>query len=124
MGPFHKLSLSLSVGNKICINFRGDRIDVKNEELFSGKIWVGESAVSNGLVDGVSTIPRFIESEFGGLDKIQLIAVKPKKSGFLGKLVGSAGAHAGMAIAENFNTREIANAILSHNNDPSQRIKM
>ena len=85
---------------------------------------MGENAVSNGLVDGVSTIPRFVESEFGGLDKIQLIPVKPKKTGFFSKLFGSAGAHAGMAIAEKFDTHEIASAILSHNNDPSQRIKM
>ena len=31
------------------------------EDLFSGKVWIGQQAVEKGLADGVSTIPRFIE---------------------------------------------------------------
>ena len=40
---------------------RGDRINPKDEDLFSGKVWIGQQAVEKGLADGVSTIPRFIE---------------------------------------------------------------
>ena len=43
------------------ISSRGDRIDPKDEDLFSGKVWIGQQAVDKGLADGVSTIPRFIE---------------------------------------------------------------
>ena len=43
------------------ISSRGDRIDPKDEDLFSGKVWIGQQAVDNGLVDGLSSIPRYIE---------------------------------------------------------------
>ena len=43
------------------ISSRGDRIDPKDKDLFSGKVWIGQQAVDNGLVDGLSSIPRYIE---------------------------------------------------------------
>ena len=43
---------------------RGDRINPKDEDLFSGKVWIGQQAVDKGLADGVSTIPRFIQVIF------------------------------------------------------------
>ena len=43
------------------ITSRGDRINPKDEDLFSGKVWIGQQAVDNGLVDGLSSIPRYIE---------------------------------------------------------------
>lgn len=109
---------------KQIISSRGNRIDIKDEEeLFSGKIWVGEQAVKKGLVDGVQTMPRFLETEFGGLDKVQLSVVRSKSDGIM-NLFQNAGMHAGLAIAENIDVHKLAMDILNAHNDPSQRVRM
>ena len=97
---------------------RGDRINPKDEDLFSGKVWIGQQAVEKGLADGVSTIPRFIESEFGGLDKISTVTISTTKKSILENLFSSTGSAAGLAFAENLDHLSILekSSLMSYDN--------
>ena len=63
---------------------RGNRLKADDNALFNGDVWVGQSAVEVGLVDGVSTIPRFVKEEFG--DSVKVAHFKAKASPLAGLL--------------------------------------
>lgn len=64
---------------------RGDRL--KNDELFTGEVWVGKDAVDNGLVDGVAHLqPKMVEL-FG--KEVRLNVFGQKKSLFKRLGIGS-----------------------------------
>ncbi|MEL7544847.1 MAG: S49 family peptidase [Pseudomonadota bacterium] len=53
---------------------RGDKLVGDPTELFDGKVWVGERAVENGLIDGLSDVRTKMRSLFGDKIKLKLIA--------------------------------------------------
>ncbi len=57
---------------------RGDRL--KGKKLFTGDIWVGEQAVANGIVDGISHIVPKMQELYG--KDVRLPVYGPKKSLF------------------------------------------
>ena len=67
-------------------NARGDKLKAPESKLFSGQVWVGKEAVDLGLVDGISTIHKFIANEFG-VDKVTVENIT-QKSGPLSSLFG------------------------------------
>lgn len=54
--------------------------EASDSELFSGKVWVGQEAVSLGLVDGIYTMNRFIEAEMGGTQNVSIVKVATPNS--------------------------------------------
>lgn len=65
---------------------RGEKLQTGNEELFSGAFWVGQEAVSLGLVDGLGDIRSILRQRFG--DKVQLRMIEPARAPLLGRLLG------------------------------------
>lgn len=57
---------------------RGDRL--KNGDLFTGEIWVGQKAVEVGLADGIGHLVPVMKGLFG--DKVRFNVHGPKKSFF------------------------------------------
>ncbi len=55
---------------------RGEKL--KGENLFTGEIWIGQSAVENGLIDGIAHMVPELKARFG--DKVQFRVYGPKKS--------------------------------------------
>lgn len=55
---------------------RGDRLNTETE-LFDGSIWVGDEAMSTGLIDGVGHLVPKMKEVFG--DKVQLRPYQMKK---------------------------------------------
>lgn len=69
---------------------RGNRLNINDEELFSGKFWLASSALKIGLIDDIVTnYESFIKQKFGKKTKINVL--KSKKgvlnSLFYGKIV-------------------------------------
>ena len=50
----------------------------KDSEVFSGRVFVGEYAVQNGLADSTLSMQDLLEKKFPGRDDLQLIEVKLK----------------------------------------------
>ncbi|MCF6272461.1 MAG: S49 family peptidase [Rhodobacteraceae bacterium] len=50
---------------------------LSGENLFNGEIWLGQQAVENGLIDGISHLVPEMKSRFG--DKVQFKVYGPKK---------------------------------------------
>ena len=44
------------------------------------QVWVGQEAVSLGLVDGIYTMNRFIEAEMGGTQNVSIVKVATPNS--------------------------------------------
>ncbi len=57
---------------------RGDKLNGKDEELFSGDFWSGRQALSLGLVDGVADLRGKMRAVFG--DKVRLRVVEQPRS--------------------------------------------
>lgn len=72
---------------------RGDRLDGE-QDLFTGEIWVGDSAMPTGLIDGVSHLIPKMKEVYG--DKVQF-KVYAQKRPFLSRFGASL---AGDAMAE------------------------
>lgn len=45
-------------------NGRGNKLDLSNPDLFSGRYWVGEQAKHLGLIDGYSTVDKLAKEEY------------------------------------------------------------
>ena len=58
---------------------RGDRLS-PDEDLFTGEVWVGKSAIDVGLVDGIAHVVPKMKEIFG--DKVRLIPYGQKRSLF------------------------------------------
>ena len=60
---------------------RGNRLK-DEDDLFSGKIWVGQRAVDVGLADLVGNVESYVRKEFGGLEKVNMKRIKSPKWNF------------------------------------------
>ena len=63
---------------------RGDRL--ADENLFTGDIWVGQSAVENGLIDGIGHLVPVMKQRFG--DEVQF-KIYGQKKGLLARFGAS-----------------------------------
>ncbi len=43
---------------------RGGKLDLTNQDLFSGRYWIGEDALKLGLIDGYSTVDSLAREEY------------------------------------------------------------
>lgn len=76
-------SLQLDIHNSFIAhvkNRRGSKLTGDEDELFSGKFWTGEAALTLGLIDGVGVMQDVLEKRFG--DQLKLVHVSQKKSFF------------------------------------------
>ncbi len=55
---------------------RGDKL-ADNPDLFTGEVWIGQSAVEQGLADGIGHLVPTMKDRFG--DKVQLRRLEQKK---------------------------------------------
>ncbi len=55
---------------------RGDKL-VDNPDLFTGEVWIGQSAVEQGLADGIGHLVPTMKDRFG--DKVQFRRLEQKK---------------------------------------------
>ena len=69
---------------EVVLKSRGKKINIQNNNIFSGSFWAGKEAVKLGLVDGVGDLNTIMEKKFG--EKIKYIPIKPKKSFLKGVL--------------------------------------
>lgn len=56
---------------------RGDRLTA-NRDLFTGEIWVGQSAIDDGLADAIGHVVPVMQNRYG--DKVKFITYGPKRS--------------------------------------------
>lgn len=56
---------------------RGERLKGKDEDLFEGQIWTGQSAFNAGLVDALGDMRGVMRDKYG--DKVRLINLEPEK---------------------------------------------
>jgi signal peptide peptidase SppA len=70
---------------------RGDRLDDERDDLFSGEVWTGASAVKFGLVDGLGSLRTVVAERF---PEAEIVLAEPRKP-LLARL-GLGGAAAGM----------------------------
>lgn len=77
---------------------RGERLK-EDSQTFSGRFWTGEQAVSNGLIDGLSTTAA-VARDIIGVEK--LVDFTPEEDVFT-RLSEQIGASAGQAIGAKFN---------------------
>ena len=64
------------------------RPGIKDDDVFSGRVFIGETAKEKGLVDDVSTLAEMIEKKWPGREDIKLVEVKRKLEGGLMSLIG------------------------------------
>ncbi|WP_210497227.1 S49 family peptidase [Microvirga antarctica] len=65
---------------------RGAKLSTDNPDLFSGSFWVGQEALSLGLIDGLGDIRSILRLRFG--DKVDLRMIEPARPPLLGRLMG------------------------------------
>ncbi len=63
---------------------RGERLKGADPELFDGRVWTGDAALANGLVDGLGDARATIRARFG--KEARLALVNPKPGGLLRRL--------------------------------------
>ena len=63
---------------------RGERLKGADAELFDGRVWTGDAALANGLVDGLGEARATIRARFG--KEARLAQVNPKPSWLLRRL--------------------------------------
>ncbi|AGM40914.1 peptidase S49 [Spiribacter salinus M19-40] len=69
---------------------RGERLDTKDETLFSGRIWTGEQGIALGLADGLGT-PRTVAAEvIGAEQRIEYAPPRPFLDRALERVGGAA----------------------------------
>jgi protease-4 len=78
---------------------RGDRLK-ETPELFTGLVWIGDEAVSMGLIDGLGDIRSIARNEFG---EETLIDYAPEKS-ILDKLAGGIGTELATKLQQTLQT--------------------
>ncbi len=78
---------------------RKNKLKAKDEVLFNGEFWGGNTAVDLGLVDGIDNMYNFLEKKFGKEVKIEYI--KAKESWFKKKFMA------------NINSDELVEAVYS-----------
>lgn len=70
---------------------RGDRIVKKDVDLdndvFTGRTWIGENAYKIGLTDGIAQMGPFIKKKFG--DDVRLVTTTSEKASLLSMLAGA-----------------------------------
>lgn len=69
----------------VVLESRKDKLQ-DNEDIFSGKFWAGNVAVSLGLVDGVSSLHQKMTDLYG--EEFKLVPIKSDKKGMLEKVMG------------------------------------
>lgn len=67
---------------------RGEKLAREREDLFSGAFWVGDEALSLGLIDGFGDVRSFLQQRFG--DKVQMKLIEPARQPLLGRVLGRA----------------------------------
>ena len=75
---------------------RGDKLqDPETNEIFSGKFWAGKTALSLGLIDGITSLHDKMTDLYG--DNFKLIPIRSDKRGIIEKYIGM---HAETAVSE------------------------
>ncbi|MGB0497086.1 MAG: S49 family peptidase [Rubricella sp.] len=59
---------------------RGQRLTLAEDELFTGRVWVGQSAVDGGLADGIGHLVPVLKERYG--EKIRLVPINQRRSFF------------------------------------------
>lgn len=57
---------------------RGDRLQGSEDELFSGRAWTGNQALSLGLIDGVGSLKDIMKEKFGDRTRFLLCSESPQ----------------------------------------------
>jgi serine protease SohB len=71
---------------------RGDRLRGEDGELFDGRVWTGDGALRQGLIDGLGEARTTIQSRFG--KEARLVLANPKRGWLLRRLrFGTGAAH-------------------------------
>ena len=65
---------------------RGDAL-AENDELFSGRVWVGDRAVEQGLADRIGHLVPVMKDRYG--DKVRIKTLAPPKGGLLSRFTAS-----------------------------------
>ena len=65
---------------------RGKKIKSRDEEIFNGLFWVGNSSIKLGLADGIGNIEEVMKKKFGQKTKIKIIE---QRKSFLQKKLSS-----------------------------------
>jgi signal peptide peptidase SppA len=66
---------------------RGDKLqNTEENEIFSGKFWGGETSLSLGLIDGISSLHDKMTALYG--DNFKLVPIKIDKKGIFEKYIG------------------------------------
>jgi signal peptide peptidase SppA len=71
---------------------RGDRLSNDHDDLFSGEVWTGASAVKRGLVDGLGTLRGVLSERY---PDAEVVIAEPRRS-LLARLGVGGGAAAGV----------------------------
>ncbi|MGI9372070.1 MAG: S49 family peptidase [Hyphomicrobiales bacterium] len=64
---------------------RGDKLDEKNKDLFSGAFWTGNQAIELGLIDKLGNMHQVLQEKFG--DDVDINYISAAKKGLLGRLM-------------------------------------
>ena len=67
---------------------RGSKLALPPEELYSGRVWSGDKAVTHGLVDGIGELRAVLRARYG--DAVRLRPVNPRR-GWLQRRLGRSG---------------------------------
>lgn len=83
---------------ELVANRRKDKLQEKEDKLFTGAFWSGKDAAKLGLIDGISNPRAKMKEKFG--DNIQIKEITPKKSFLKGLL--SSKSNLGQDLSNNF----------------------
>lgn len=75
---------------------RGDKVEGKDDTLYTGEFWTGNQALELGLIDGISDLRTKMREKFG--EKVKLKLISPAK-GLFAKLRGGPGGSLQLAAA-------------------------
>ena len=82
-------------------NRRGQRLNLEEEELFSGDFWLGGCAVKIGLADGIGELRSVLRERYGKKVRIRTVTRRPgwlrRRIGFGAAGLLSAGIHSASA---------------------------
>ena len=62
-------------------NKRQNKLNLPEEQIFSGAFWAGSTAVKIGLIDEIATLHNKMQEKFG--EEVEILEITEKKSSFL-----------------------------------------
>ncbi|MDB5378067.1 MAG: peptidase, partial [Rubritepida sp.] len=77
---------------------RGAKLKVPEDELFTGRFWIGRRALELGLCDGLGDVQSEARRRFG--EKVRVVTVGPRRRRFPMSLLPGAGALLAAGVLE------------------------